>query len=183
MNDLEKGIIGKKIEKPPVLYHASHDRNREYFTPQKKSFRDKDEDPAVFASPNFAISTLFLVRDVPTECGAFGEVVYMVIPNREKFIEQDKGGAVYSLPSDTFNTNLDKGLGDLEWTSKEEVRPIAKQEFESGLQAMIENNVQVYFVDEETFKTIRNSPDHGLSILKTLKSENQLLNKNVVEFK
>ena len=182
MNDLEKGVSGKKIEKPPVLYHASHDRNREDFTPQRHSYRDEEEGPVIFATPNFAIATLFLVRGMPNECGAFNKIPYMVIPNREKFLQADKGGAVYSLPSETFNSDPKKGLGELEWVSKETVNPAAKQEFESGLEAMIENGVQVYFVDEEKFQEIRNSTDHGLSILKTLQSENQLLNKNVVEF-
>lgn len=48
---------------------------------------------------------------------------------------------------------------------------------------MIENGVQVYFVDKPTFKKIQGAEDHGLSILKTLESENQRRGKNVVEFR
>jgi len=48
---------------------------------------------------------------------------------------------------------------------------------------MIENGVQVYFVDGETHRKIRASKDHGLSIYRELESENQKRGVNIKEFK
>jgi hypothetical protein len=47
---------------------------------------------------------------------------------------------------------------------------------------MIDNGVQVYFVGKQTFQKIRQAEDHGFSILQTIQSENQKLNKNVFLF-
>jgi len=46
---------------------------------------------------------------------------------------------------------------------------------------MIENGVQVYFVDQATFSELKKAPDHGLSILKKLESENQKRGQNVTQ--
>ena len=46
---------------------------------------------------------------------------------------------------------------------------------------MLENKVQVYFIDQETYKKIQESDDDGLSILKNLESENQKTGINVLD--
>lgn len=48
-----------------------------------------------------------------------------------------------------------------------------KIEYPSVLDDVIDNGVQVYFVDEETYKKIEAAKDHGLSIFGELESENQ----------
>ena len=69
-----------------------------------------------------------------------------------------------------------------EWYSKEKVKPLRQIEYASALDAMIENGVQVYFVEPETFKKIREAEDHGFSIIKNLESENQRRKTNIVSF-
>jgi hypothetical protein len=44
---------------------------------------------------------------------------------------------------------------------------------------MIENGIQVYFVDEVTLKTIRKADDYGYKILTELISENEKREQNV----
>ncbi len=101
---------------------------------------------------------------------------------KENFLKADKGGSIYKFSSDSFTSRPDKGMGDDEWTSKDSVTPIEKIDTESALETMIDNNVQVFFVEEDTFSKIENSADPS-GIIRTLESENQQLGKNVVEFK
>ena len=64
-------------------------------------------------------------------------------------------------------------MGETEWISTKSVKPTEKEEYESGLEAMLENRVEVYFVDKDTFKRINESEDYGFEILKTLTPKNK----------
>lgn len=162
-------------EKPPFLYHGSPHGQIDEFEPRQKSVRDPNEGPRIFATPELSLATIFMSEQKISESGKFDDIPYAVIVgSKEAFIAKDKGGHVYVLPSDKFKTDPDKGLGENEWTSEERVKPIKKLEFKSTLDAMLENGVQVYFVDEGTNRKIKKSADHGLSILSNLKSENEL---------
>ncbi len=160
-------------EKPPFLYHGSPHGGVEELNPSRKKQRDINEGPKIFATPNLWLATLYMANESGKDCGTFNGTPYtLIIGSREEFIAKDKGGHIYVLPSDKFTSNPDKGLGRLEWTSDEKVKPIKTIEFKSTLDAIIENGVQVYFVDAETRAKIKNASDHGLAILKNLKSEN-----------
>jgi ssRNA-specific RNase YbeY (16S rRNA maturation enzyme) len=98
----------------------------------------------------------------------------MCISDEKRFKELDKGGAIYSLSPKNFY--LDKNKGNTEWTSKEKVKPIKKDVHESGLDAMIENGVYVYFCDEDTLQDLKKDPrdiTRTMNILKGLVSENE----------
>lgn len=62
--------------------------------------------------------------------------VIMVISDKKRFDDADKGGAVYILPSQGFGFEEHKGLGIYEWTHKGAVTPILKIDFSSALVAM-----------------------------------------------
>lgn len=161
-------------EKPAVLYHASSNKNIDVFEPRKEKVRDPKEGPRIFATPDKRLATIFLV---PTDdrwatSGLFGTTPYLVVSDEKRFREMDMGGAIYSLPSDSFVSDPDKGLRELEWTSASSVRPIGKEEYDSALEVMLRSGVQVYFVDRQTFELIQKSEDHGYSTLKGLTSEN-----------
>jgi hypothetical protein len=166
-------------EKPPVLYHGSTHKGLEELTPQRKSWRDEKEGPRIFATQELSLATIFMAPSAFSS-GFFDDIPYAIIPySREDFIAQDKGGHVYVLPSDTFISDPTVGLGTYEWTSSENVKPIKVIEYPSVLDAIIENGVQVYFVDESMRASIDNAPDHGLSILRGLESENMRRGVNV----
>ena len=171
------------MEKPDKLYHASSNRSIEKFVPRSDKVRDKNEGPRVFATPDKRMASIFIVGidDSWTHSGAMNDVPYIVISDKDRFEKLDKGGAIYHLPSTTFESDPNKGLRELEWTSSEPVIPEAKEEHESALEAMLNHGVQVYFVNTATFDSINSAPDYGRSILHSLESENQRRGINAVE--
>lgn len=171
-------------QKSNFLYHASQNPDIDVLEPRAESVRDPNEGPVIFATPNLPYATVFLINsdDSWTSKGRFGGTFYTVISDKNRFLEADKGGTIYTLPNDTFYCDPEKGMGRNEWVSKEAVKPIEKKHYKSGIEAMIDASVQIYFVDKQTFQRIRHAKDHGLAILQSIQSENQKQNKNVLSF-
>lgn len=170
-----------KPEKPPVLYHASKSADIDVFEPRIGKRRDELEGAQVFATPSKAVATMFLVETDRSwvDSGAMDSTPFIVISDKERFSQLDTGGYIYSLPSDSFDTDLEKGLRELEYTSTEPVTPNQKEFVPSALQAMIENGVSVYFVDKETWQAMQDSDDDGESILKSLTPEKLEIKKSI----
>jgi hypothetical protein len=168
----------ENTEKPKILYHASVNSNIDEFEPRKESFRDPNEGPAVFATPDKAIAAVFLIKETDDSwinIGYFNDVPVVVMrKDRDVFIKEDTGGTIYTLPSDSFDFDPNKGMGKHEWTSKDSVKPLDKETYPTALDTMIDNGVVVYFVDQETFNRIDQSDYHGIDIFAGLKSENEL---------
>ncbi len=181
MDSVENKILSSP-EKPEFLYHASPHSDMDVLEPRAKRIRDLDEGPVIFATSSFSLATMFIVRSD----GSWGDLkgrfnaFYMVIGDKKHFLKADKGGVIYTLPNDKFYCDLKKGMGKYEWVSKKSVKPIKKQSFKSGLEAMIDNSIQVYFVDKPIFQEIEKSQDHGYTILQSIQSENQKRDKNVL---
>ena len=177
-NDIER-------EKPPFLYHSSSNRDLEELKPFQKSWRDKSEGPMVFASDDKRFVSCFLTRTSGKLGNPWAQInVYKktnrpsiythIISDEQRFRDLDKGGAIYTVPSKSFF--LDTSKGSTEWTSKDNVKPIKKEIYGSGLDAMIENNVLVYFCNKERFDEIMENVedfDKTSEILKTMISENE----------
>lgn len=170
-----------KPEKPSVLYHASRNAEIDVFEPSIGKRRDELEGAQIFATPSKAMTTIFLVEtdDSWTQSGSMDGTPFMVISDKERFSQLDTGGYIYSLPSDSFDTNLEKGLRELEYTSTEPVTPNEREFVPSALQAMLENGVNVYFVDKETWHAMQESDDDGESILKSLAPEKLEIKKSI----
>ena len=127
-----------------------------------------------YATQDLATASIFLLSGVYYGCGRFGETQYTwIISDRDEFIRNDKGGHIYVLPSDSFEISQGRGLGNYEWASKTPVKPVRTIEYPSALDAMIENGVQVYFIDKEMHRRIEASDDHGRSIYNSMESENK----------
>lgn len=169
--------------KPRVVYHASSNKDLEVLEPRAETVRDKKEGPVVFASADKAGVTKFLVpsNDSWTRKMRFAGVHIHVISDRERYEKLDKGGAIYHLSPETFGLDETRGGGRGEWTSRVSVTPIGREDFKSGLQAQLDNGVQVFFVDKDTFNRIDQSDDHGNAIIRSLESENKKLGINYQE--
>jgi hypothetical protein len=159
-----------KLERPWVLFHASRNQNINIFEPRAEKTRDVNEGPRVFGTPSRAMASIFLVEtdDSWVQSGAMDDIPYIIISDEERFRQLDNGGVIYSLPSDTFENDPEKGLRELEWTSREPVVPIEKELIPSALEDMVKQGVKVFFVDNEMYAQIVHAPDHGESIVKNL---------------
>ncbi len=174
-------------ERPKTLFIGSHVSGLKEIIPTKGNMRNKNEGPVIFSTPDKALASIFLINDHNdswTQIGYYGGTLSAVIRmNREEFLKRDNGGTVYEVPSDTFDFNPSLGMGDKEWTSSVSVKPNSEIKISSVLDEMIENGVQVYFVDSFTFEEIKKAEDHGLSILLGLESENKLRGMNIKALK
>lgn len=160
------------IVKPTVLYHASQNPGIEEFEPRAESIRDPKEGPVIFATPDKSYASCFLV---PTDdswviISRFGDSLpwHFIVSDKARFMELDKGGAIYELSADVFTCDPDRNMGNNEWTSKVSVRPKNSVAFGSGLEAMIAMGVLVHFIDAKTFAEINASDDHGFKIVSAL---------------
>lgn len=161
-----------------TLYHASPNSEIDIFEPRNESIRNVGEGPVVFATPDKALASTFLVPSDESwvlvgrwsESGEAGPW-HVIVKSRYKFMRLDSGGAIYHLPGDGFIYRPDEGLGENEWISTEKVRPLKKEIVEFGLKAMIENGVEVYFVGRRVYREIKKSEDDGMEIVSKLKPE------------
>jgi hypothetical protein len=164
--------------RPHILYHGSPAKGIAEFEPRRETVRDPGEGPVVFASPDPAVAIIFGLRRT-AHSGKFHGVPYAVIvADRDEYIADDDGCALYVLPSCTFENNPLMGLGCDEWISRVGVKPLESTEFTSSVSAAIEHGVQIYFVSAATSAAIAQSEDQGCAILHGLQSENQRQNRN-----
>ncbi len=138
------------------------------FEPRNEYPRYTGETKLVFATPHQELAAMFLVpRDIETEICIYGNR-YVVIINsdEESYVKQDKGGAIYSLPTDSFETDSVHGMGEIEWYSKIPVKPMSKVIYRTLIQAMDKFNVERFFVDHDTIEKIRASPSDALRLVR-----------------
>jgi len=152
------------MDKPEIMYHASPDKDISEFEPRNESPRYVGEEHLVFATPYKEVAAMFLVpKNVPTEISKYGDThVVFVNGTEEEFKAHDIGGAIYTLPNDTFVTDREIGMGDVEWVSSQAVKPISRTLYESSIEALHDNNVSV-------FARVKTDPSNGLEIVKSSK--------------
>lgn len=161
-----------RIEKPPVLYHGSGNRNIEIFEPRENTRqKDKEKKEFVFATDSLMKALPYMFkseeRDFSYSSGQRNGVVTAVFPLSEQELRnKDKGGAVYELPSDYF----EEGDG-YEWASENPVEVSNKIEFDSTVDAMIENGIKVYCLSQKDYDyySSLNSGEERLSFLQKFK--------------
>ena len=165
------------MTKRKYLYHASPIKGLKIIEPRSKTVPENFKDtPCIFATEYFDFATQFLVPhdDSWANGGAFNDQPFFVISDRERFEKNDKGGSIYLVKAGDFQ-NYNKR----EWFSKKPVEVAGEVQFSCGLMAMITQCVQVYFTNKNTYEKIQNAQDHGLSILNSLKAENEKWGFNV----
>ena len=179
----------EEIERPKVLYHASPNKDLTALSARAESVRDPSEGPVVFGTPDIAYASCFLVSGSsdswtkisrwsasPDSRGPWN----FICSDRERFTKEDKGGTIYKLSPEGFETDPNKGTGLSEWTSKTGATPVGRIDYDSAFGAMLENGVQVRFTDKNTLTRMRGAEDHGYSLLKNIISENEKLGRNYI---
>lgn len=159
---------------PELLYRGTPNRNVSNFVPKERIRHDFSEKLAVSATTDRAAATMFIVpiEDLKVVIGSFGGIHYYVYGGEQPF--KDGGGAIYTLNPEGFEYNPDIGI----WTSPKPVETISQEDIPSGLEAMIEDGIQVFFVDQETFNQFKESPDKRGEMLRNLTSENERRRKD-----
>jgi len=160
----EKGLYenemleNKELDKPKFLYHSSSNSEITEFEPRAESIRDPEEGPVVFATPDKTYASMFIVpsNDKWTSKGRWDSETWThVIGDIERYKKLDKGGTIYKLDSETFESDENRNMHTIEWTSKDSVTPVGKETFPSGLKAMIELGVEVYAMPPKQFEQFR----------------------------
>jgi len=161
------------MSKPKHLYHGSTNQNIAVFEPRQESIRNVHEGAVIFATDSPAVASKFIVPcdDSWSQLSGFNNTQVVICSDKNKFLRQDKGGAIYKLPSDSFIIDPQFTKSSQEYTSKTSVTPVSRELFDSGLKAMFKYGVQVYFVTQEQLLTIKKASDHGWAIIKTLPPE------------
>jgi hypothetical protein len=171
-------------KKPQYLYHASSNKDIKIFEPRAESARHPKEGPKVFATETPEEASKFIVpaNDSWSSLGAFSNeherFSFAIYADRTKFDQLDSGGAIYTLPSNSFEIDAQFSGSSKEWTSKLPVKPVGKEVSDSALNAMLNFGVQVYFVTSNQLEKIQKAKDHGYSIIQKLLSENKVRNIN-----
>ena len=152
------------MTKPKLLYHGSPACALQIIEPRQKNIRHSNEGPVVFANEQFEFALMFMSpRADDSWTFKFGHQIntditwYYIISDEQRFTENDTGGSVYEVQSDTFYQETDFGMRT-EWVSKESVGIVKEYHFESTLRALLEHGVNVYFVNRELFQEIKNTP-------------------------
>lgn len=166
--------------KPKFLYHASSRNNLKVIEPRATTLPSGfKKGPVVFATHNFTCATQFLVPhdDTWANGGAFGGDFFFIISDERRFEKKDKGGSVYLVSSKGFEK-----YNRREWYRKKSVKTISSVSFKSGLEAMIIQGVQVYFVDRNKYEKYQNDPEKSFMMLNKLVSENEKWGLPTIKF-
>ena len=70
----------------------------------------------------------------------------MIISDKTRLMQQDKGGSIYVVPPQTFTFSQDRGLGPYEGVSTVPVTPYGKIDFDSAL--CHATGIEIYFVNK-----------------------------------
>jgi len=152
------------LAKPEILYGASQNRNINIFEPRANSIRDPNEGSVIFATPDKTYASMFIIPsdDSWTNKGQYQNQYYQVIADEKRYKNLDKGGAIYTFKSNGFETDLTKGMKSKEWISKKPVKPINKEIYESGLEAMKQLGVKIFFVSPNVFLDFKQKLTNGM---------------------
>lgn len=155
------------------VYHGSANKHIEKFEPRVSPGNEK-YGAHVYASPSKAAASVFMA-DVgkPWSAGVVNGALCAIIPlTREEFMRRDNGGCIYTFSAETFSSDAERNLGDLEWASSVAVSPVDKTEYSSVLDAMLQNGVRVCFVDDGMLeKYVKADGREKARLLEELKAE------------
>jgi hypothetical protein len=152
---------------PTELFHASPAIDVTEFEPRNEFPRYPGEAKLIFATPHKKLAAMFLApHGITTEIGVYGDqYVIFINCSEDDYLKQDTGGAIYSLPVETFQTDTIRGMGNIEWYSNVSVKPISKTIYNTSLEAMDAFMVSRFFVSDEIFQQIRVNPAGALGLV------------------
>jgi len=152
------------------LYHASQIKNLKIIKPQRTLSNNQYIGDFVFATKDIKLATMYLAtKGLYTLMETDNEPHIVIVSDVKDYLKNDKGGAIYTLPSEGFIKTPQKGLEKYELVSKKAIKPVDIKVYAKSLDAMKEMGIKIYFVDMDTFNKI-NQPNKGQKIISSLKS-------------
>ena len=139
-----------------ILYHASPDKNLAIIRPQRTLSKDVYTGDYVFATADKGLAAMYLAtKGIATLMNPGASKPRIIIcADPEAYAQRDSGGAIYTVPADTFAQSPQLGLEDTEMVSQHDIVPLNKEVYDSSLAAMKTFGIQVYFVNQEVFGQI-----------------------------
>ena len=133
------------------LYHASPKKHLTEIQTKRTLSRDLYIGDFVFATSDVRLAAMYLATkgnailvNVKTK-----KPTIVICNNAKDYLLNDKGGAIYRVPGNTFIKSPQEGLEDSEMVSEVGVTPIDTQVYLSSLDAMKEMGITIYFVNEK----------------------------------
>jgi hypothetical protein len=149
------------IHQPTVVFHGSPVKTLTdgILKPRAVVGRPRHPDSVIFASPDIAFASMFILQagDDWMTCGsrctdlAQPPIYYFMCSDKERFMREDHGGAIYMLPSQPFKRYMADFIVSSEVIAHEAVKPLTSIPVESALETMLQLGVQVFFVDQVTY--------------------------------
>jgi len=130
--------------RPEFLYRGTPRRDVDQFVPKELVKVSGENKLVVSATPDKVAATKFIVpvEGLRVTMGVLDGIHYYFCADETRFRELDRGGVVYTLLSEGFMPSDRQGV----WANPNPVSPISKEEFVSGLSAMVASGVKVHFV-------------------------------------
>ncbi|MBI2029493.1 hypothetical protein HYT02_03705 [Candidatus Gottesmanbacteria bacterium] len=165
------------MSRPDFLYRGTPNKDTTQFTPKELVGLSSSARLVVSATSDRNVATKFIVpmEGLNIKTGFIDGISYYLCADETVFRQTDKGGAIHTFASYGFELISYQSV-DI-WVNPNPVNSISKEVVSSGLTAMIDAGIQVYFVTPDTLELFNNSPDRRLDILKELVSENAKQNK------
>jgi hypothetical protein len=172
------------IDKPSKLYHGSSKKINGPLLPillENNSSDYTHTRPAVFATEKADIAAMFMfpANLISSICFEQDIAFICIWGTAKEFDEKKVEGFLYIFSSESF----EKVGKEYEWQSFNAVTPVEIKEYQSVIDGMIEQGVQVYFINDDTiFDQIVENKNNRAPIVSKLASENQRRNINIKKF-
>jgi hypothetical protein len=145
----------KLISKPPFLFHGSCIQNIDFLRPEKLTFHDPNDEALVYATPSRAYSSCFILSwddRWATVQFLYGEDIFYFIFRKSVPIEdRDQSGSIYTVASTDFDFHPERSMKHFEWSANIAQKVITEEKYTSGLEAMIQNNIQFIPLEDRLF--------------------------------
>ncbi len=142
---------------PTVVFHGSRVKKLEdgILTPHAGPERPQHPESVIFASPYIAYASMFIFQYGDwMACGSWfvdSPIYYFICKNRDRFMREDTGGAIYVLLAQPFKNSMTNVITSCEMIAYEPVQPLAQINFDHALDAMLSFGVQVFFVSADIY--------------------------------
>lgn len=155
------------------LYHASPIKNLKILEPKRTISKDKYIGNFVFATRYKKLALMYMLpKGFPVLMNIKSSKPYVVMcGNTKDIIKKDKGGALYVLSTEPFSITPQSGLSNYEMVSKKSVSPLSETDYESAIKALDEEDVEIYFVDNNTFEKLIFNPKQDSMVQALIKYE------------